>query len=163
MYFYEHSESDFHEDLFDNYSKLYQEMPYDFSCEFPCGLENGSTEGLKEKIEVPEDGMVNIEKDLENNNEPKPISSIVKKYGPNINKILGVGNSIADNIPKENIQSLNNNLLSNKTKRTKETTNNNNFYNKRQKWVRKKEKESDHVNDELKTHNKIKKKKENNL
>ena len=97
MYFHEYSETDFHEDLFDNYSEYNKEMLYDF----PCGLENCSTENLKEKIDVPEDGMVNIEKDLENNNEPKPISSIVKKYGPNINKILGVGNSIADNIPKE--------------------------------------------------------------
>ena len=161
MIFYEHSESDFqsdfqsdfHEDVFDFFSEYKKEMPYDFSCD----LENCSTENLKEKIDVPEDGMVNIEKDLENNNEPKSISSIVKKYGPNINKILGVGNSIADNIPKENIQSLNNNLLSNKTKRTKQTTNNNNFYNKRQKCGRKTEKESDDVHDEFKADNIIRK------
>ena len=153
MIFYEHSESEFDEYLFDNYSELNKEMLYDFSCD----LENCSTENLKEKIDVPEDGMVNIEKDLENNNEPKPISSIVKKYGPNINKILGVGNSIADNIPKENIQTLNNNLLSNKTKRTEETTNNNNFYNKRQKCGRKTEKESDDVHDKFKADNIIRK------
>ena len=153
MYFYEHSESDFHDDLFDYYSLEHIEMFDDFSCD----LENCSTENLKVKIDVPEDGMVNIEKDLENNNEPKPISSIVKKYGPNINKILGVGNSIADNIPKENIQTLNNNLLSNKTKRTEETTNNNNFYNKRQKCGRKTEKESDDVHDEFKADNIIRK------
>ena len=153
MYFYEHSESDFHEDLFDNYSEFYQEMPYDF----PYDLENGSTENLKEKIEVPEDGMVNIEKDLENNNEPKPISSMEKKYGPNINKIFEIKNSIADNTPKENIQTLNNNLLSNKTKRTEETTNNNNFYNKRKKCGRKTEKESDDVHDEFKADNIIRK------
>ena len=153
MYFYEYSESDFH-DPFDNSSRFeFQEMFDDFRFD----LENGSTENLKEKIDVPENGLVNIEKELENNNEPKPISSVEKKYGPNINKILGVGNSIADNIQKENIQTLNNNLLSNKTKRTEETTNNNNFYNKRQKCGRKTEKESDDVHDEFKADNIIRK------
>ena len=154
MIFYDDLQPDFHNLNDDSSELLFQDM-FDYC---PCDFENVSTINLKEKIDDAGDcEKVYIENELENNNKISPISPIENKYGPNIIQILEINKSIDDNTQKKDLQTSNNNLLSNKIKRTGETTNNNNLENKRQKCGRKTERESDDVHDKFKADNIIRK------